>query len=505
MVLVGLDGASWSVIDPLVAAGRMPRLQALLERGVHAELATVEPVISPVVWSSVATGRVPEAHGIGDFYGDARSLRVPTIFERAAVQGLRVGLFEWLVSWPAQELPGGFVAPAWLRRDGATAPADLFGRAGIPRYAYSNQGLRSRGDFFESSFAELREKPATWNALARSFDLDVGAVTFYALDALSHRFWADSFPEGFDPADLAGRGLEAEFRQAVQRGYEGVDRALGELVDALPVETALLIASDHGFQAHDSFQRRWSFDLEEDLGRAGLVAGSEAFRIESQFGFPVLRVLPGPFDEREPVLERLHAFFSEARNAEGAPLFDVVVLDRVERPAGHERGLLERLRQWAYETAARWLFSIDFDAPAHAVLILLPEGDALEAAWPDGEVTLGGKTRPARELVYGDGFTGDHHPTAVFVAAGGPIRALPERQQLRVLDIAPLYLHLAGAAVPDDLDGELPTHFLDEAWSSTHPLRTVPAASLERLPPPKGPDHEDALLRDRLRAMGYID
>ena len=91
VVLVGLDGASWSVIDPLVEAGRMPNLKALLKRGVHAELETVEPVISPVVWTSIATGQPPETHGIGDFFGDARAIQSPTIFERASVQGLRVG------------------------------------------------------------------------------------------------------------------------------------------------------------------------------------------------------------------------------------------------------------------------------------------------------------------------------------------------------------------------------------------------------------------------------
>lgn len=185
-----------------------------------------------------------------------------------------------------------------------------------------------------------------------------GAVTFYAL---SHRFWADTFPEGFDRDDLIGRGLEPEFRGAVEQGYEAIDRALGELVDALPESCAVLIASDHGFRAGKRFERRWSFEFEEDLEQAG------------------------------------------------------------------------------------------------------------------------------------------------FVAAGGPIPVLAERQRLSVLDIAPLFLHLAGAAIPDDLDGELPLHFLEEEWRKTHPVRSVPAPSLERLPPPIGPDHEDAVLPERLRAMGYVD
>ena len=61
VVLVGIDGASWPVIDGMIAEGALPAYADLARRGVSAELATVEPVVSPVVWTSLATGRMPEA------------------------------------------------------------------------------------------------------------------------------------------------------------------------------------------------------------------------------------------------------------------------------------------------------------------------------------------------------------------------------------------------------------------------------------------------------------
>src|SRR5690349_18192034 len=68
VVLIGLDGASWNILDPLLAAGRLPHLDALLRRGVTADMQTVEPLDSPEEWTSIGTGRSPAAHGVTNFY-----------------------------------------------------------------------------------------------------------------------------------------------------------------------------------------------------------------------------------------------------------------------------------------------------------------------------------------------------------------------------------------------------------------------------------------------------
>lgn len=291
----------------------------------------------------------------------------------------------------------------------------------------------------------------------------------------------------------------------MQKGYEAIDRAVGEIVSALPPESTVLVASDHGFEARSSFTRRWSFNLEGELARAGLVAGREAFALESQFGLVMVRVEAGSFESREPLLERLRSFFGDARNEAGASLFNVVTFDVAERPEGYERSTWEQLRQWAYTLLAWLLFDTEFDNDAHARLVMIPEDSAWESAYPRGRVRFAGTLRPTEEVVYGDGFTGGHHPTAVFVAAGGPVRPLAERQQLSVLDIAPLFLHLAGSALPDDLEGRLHEEWLAPAWAAEHPVQRVSSDAIPRLPPPVGPAHPDEVLLERLRSMGYVE
>jgi hypothetical protein len=505
VVLIGVDGASWSVIDPLLASGQLPSLAAIASRGVTAEIETVEPVNSPTVWTSIATGRSPDAHGVTDFLKKSTSVQVPTIFERLAVQGKRVGTYDYLVTWPPRPLPGGFVIPGWLRRDQSVTPADAFERAGLPGYRYSLKGLASREDYVAASRQELANKAAHWNALAEAFDLDVGAVTFYSVDGLSHRFWHDSFPEQF------GKDVpppEERYADLIPATMIGIDRSIGEIAGALGPEDSLLIVSDHGFKAGDDGIRRiWSSNLAPSLARAGLIPERDGFSIVGEFAFILLRIHAGPFEARDPVLERLTRLFESARTTEGEPLYTVDVLDMVERPEGSERPLLGRLRQWAVRLIMRRFYQIRLDTNAHAYLLMQPNAEVFEAAWPDAAVEIAGATLPVSEIVSADGFSGTHDPIGILLAAGAPIQHLGERERFSVLEVAPLLAYLAGAPIPEDLEGSFLEDWIRPEYLAAHPALGVRAADLPGLPARDHPEAsgDDADLIERLRSMGYID
>jgi len=506
VVLVGVDGASWRVIDGLVAEGALPAFAALEKAGVTADLETVEPVVSPVVWTSIATGRTPEHHGIGGFMGTRLGLRVPTIFERLAGAGLRVGLFEYLVTWPPPSFPGGFVAPGWMRRDPTVWPPDLFERAGTPPWRFDHpRPAFSREENVAGIRDELARKPVIFRALVRAFEPDVSAVTFYGVDRTSHRFWRDAYPADFGDGPRAAAPREGSFLREVMLG---VDRALGAIASDLGPDDVVLVASDHGFQADPGREKAiWVGRTADLLPEADLVPERDAFTLIREWGVILVRVHPGPFAEREPVLARLARFFESMQTADGQPLLDVWVLDAAPRPEGAERPWTSRAFQWGFRVFARTFFGARFEEPAHGWVIARFDDPLMRRLGPDARVRAAGRTIRAGDLAFAERFDGKHHETAVFLAAGGPIRAIAERQRLSVLDVAPLVAYLAGQPLPDDLEGALPETFLRPERLAAQPPRRVPAAEAPRFAADESgpaPTVDDDAMVERLRSLGYV-
>ena len=67
VLLIGWDAADWKLIDPLLKQGKMPNLQTLIDGGVRGNLTTLSPPLSPMLWTSIATGKRPFRHGILGF------------------------------------------------------------------------------------------------------------------------------------------------------------------------------------------------------------------------------------------------------------------------------------------------------------------------------------------------------------------------------------------------------------------------------------------------------
>jgi hypothetical protein len=146
---------------------------------------------------------------------------------------------------------------------------------------------------------------------------------------------------------------------------------------------------------------------------------------------------------------------------------------------------------------------VERSSPAHGWLLARPDQPLLERVCPDGALTTVGGPVRCGELAHVEEFSGAHDPTAVFLAAGGPIRHRAGRGRLHVLDLAPLIVYLAGQPIPNDLEGRLPSWLLDPGYLHRHPPAKI--AMRDTVRRGTGKAEEDPELVRRLRSLGYVN
>jgi tetratricopeptide (TPR) repeat protein len=281
VLLIGWDGADWQTINPLLEEGSMPTLQGLLERGVSGRIATLYPIISPILWNSIATGKRADKHGIVGFIepdpkGDgvrpvsSTSRKAKAIWNILSQSGLRSCVVGWYASHPAEPINGCVLTDRFqtvitlsgkeMALDPHTVhPSDLFEVAASlrvdPRSLTPKQLLPFFPEGWPSDLKDIRfgavakvlaESATIHNAatyLVENEDWDLTAVYYDTIDHFCHG-WME-----FHPPRMAHVTEEdARIYGYIVRGaYQYHDMMLARLLELAGPETTVIIVSDHGF------------------------------------------------------------------------------------------------------------------------------------------------------------------------------------------------------------------------------------------------------------------
>ena len=294
VVLFGIDGADWQIIRPLMESGKLPNFRKMVEGGASGTLQSMEPTLSPALWTTVATGMRPEVHGIADFivhlpgggYKPVTSdMRTAPAFWNLIGErngGRQVGVIAWLASWPAEKVNGYVVTSylPYLYNWSTGRPLKGTVVEGIPRQTYPDallseiEPLKVKPESVSSDLvkkfydtARLHElgKDASecvegflWSLasdetyrrigldLYRKRPVDLFAIYFGGVDVVSHRFWKFTWPEAM-PYQTDPREAEI-LRGIIPAYYAYLDEILGEFLSAMDQRTTLIVLSDHGFK-----------------------------------------------------------------------------------------------------------------------------------------------------------------------------------------------------------------------------------------------------------------
>jgi len=297
ILVIGVDGLEWSVLAPLVRRGELPHIRSLMERGAYGKLETLEPTVSPVIWTTIATGRPPGEHGIDDFVHDdganERRLynrldrRVRAFWNIFSEAGRQVHVVGWFLTYPAESVRGFMVsqyaslergAEFWkgtLREDvkNQTYPESLLAELAPEIHGASGEVEALKSRIFGQRDPETTggwevpliehtlwalEADTLYGKVAEKIlrtepSFDVLAVYFGGIDVVSHRFWRYFQPRGYRfPPTQAQR--EA-FGEVIPNYYRYVDDRIGRLLDASPADVTVFVISDHGMHpiSHDLY------------------------------------------------------------------------------------------------------------------------------------------------------------------------------------------------------------------------------------------------------------
>ena len=282
VLLIGWDAADWKVITPLVDAGKMPNVARIIENGVMGNLATLYPILSPMLWTSIATGKRPFKHGIHGFSepdpndGGIRpitnlSRTTKAIWNILNQNGLRSNIIGWWPSHPAEPINGVMVSnhfqqkagphgKPWPMRPGTIHPPELMEilrdcrvhpeelpgdalQMFVPDADKINQEKDRRLYQLAKVIAECSGIQAAATSLINDHPWDFMAVYFDGIDHLGHGFM------GYHPPkpDWVGQKDFELYQHVIEGGYRYHDYMLGVLLELAWDDTTVILMSDHGF------------------------------------------------------------------------------------------------------------------------------------------------------------------------------------------------------------------------------------------------------------------
>lgn len=296
LVVLGLDAGTWDLLDPMIERGLLPNLARLRASGVYGKLRSTQPSSSPVIWTSIATGKVPEKTGITWFvrfpHGggkpepvDRRQLKTSTLWNMLGRQRIDVAVLGWYVTWPAEPVNGRLVTdlahfgsmqaasfPPMYLHDLAPVPNAKAIEA-MPRFmdfAYDPaKAARKEGETPTLDYLVYDRFVRAWTRDRYYLDaaertLDDGplpeALFLYlrGTDDVQHGFWKFMEPEAFRPrrnedgVQVAGTvdvppEQVAAFGKVIERYWQWTDEEVGKLLAHYAKRPPLVIVcSDHG-------------------------------------------------------------------------------------------------------------------------------------------------------------------------------------------------------------------------------------------------------------------
>lgn len=532
-VLIGLDGATFHILDSMTENGIMPFLKDFVSSGVRANLITVVPPLTPPAWTSMMTGRSPSHHGIFDFFQkdrDGRNLRFPThqevrcetVWSIANRSGARTTVLNFPLMMPPPDSDGYVIAGGWITRrqlSMACYPDSLYETLKkLPGFvpkdltlemaheAKALEGCRDE-DYAEYISFHIRREQQWFNILKylmREDPCELTAVLFDGIDKLQHLCWRYISP------DFEGRSMNAwerNVKDLCREYFARLDRILQEIVALAGPAATVVMLSDHGFntQRETFFANAW---LEEKGYLKWAADPSVRWHADGILGMKDLAKHVYMLDWNNtrayvstPSSNGIHIVRSDDTYPNGIAGtayedFRAALIEKLKTITSSISGSPLISKIWTREEA----FEGPYMELAPDLTLMLHDGGLVSILPSD--VTV----KPLRAP------RGSHHMEGVFIARGPGIKKNLSIAPLSILDAAPLLLYSLGMAIPGEMEGQVPEALFETSHFRLNPVNVSETARKDfscihrqKVNTTVFDDQAQAKLAEHLRALGYIE
>jgi predicted AlkP superfamily phosphohydrolase/phosphomutase len=483
VLVVGLDGGTWELVQPWIDRGDLPNFQRLQQHAAWGDLASSVPYLSPPAWTTAVTGVNPGRHAIYDFQRrlpqdtvvvneTAKSRRAQPIWRMLGPSGKRVLLMNIPMTDPPDPVNGLFIAGfPHLDKTGYTYPPELERKLGD--YPLDELQMRLAPGTEDSLLALYQRSIASRLRITlewlKSEPYDLLWMVFTATDRIQHTFYMFIDPQ--NPNYDAARA--ARYESAIHDLWVQVDQALGEILATAGPDISTLVLSDHGFGP-----MRYDLKLMNYLLRPG----SSLRQWEATHAY----VLDRSDAARIYIARSSHDPRARLNETDARRVREKIV-DELRRAVDPATGRAICERVWVNEEVFAGMH-----AEKGPDIVVLPSYGYF--------LTYGDLTpAPGQPYVvpHSPLLSGWHRMNGVYALRGPHGDA---ERAYGLTDITPTLLYLLGEPIPEGLDGELMRGVIDPVYLQEHPPReTGPLQEDDRQLSPK----EMEQLR-RLQSTPYI-
>lgn len=548
VLVFGLDGATWDIAKPLMAAGRMPTLARLVAEGTAGPLASTVPPISAAAWVSFLTGQNPGRHGVYQFrkfdlrqyggyrddFATSRDYVGRSFLELVGQRGRSVGSVGVPMTYPPFPV-NGFLVSGFPRPFGPNAqvfPPEMAAELGrwddvqdSFNFSLSAQATVETSDFWVTKYSQIAQ-----NALGQA-RYDLFLVVWNSTDNIPHLFWKYTDPS-YPAYDAAGA---REFGEVINHQYEVADAEMGRLLAALPdaANTTVLVMSDHGMGPYPHRQVHFNAWLAGQGLLTRKAGASSQPSLVNQTISQLRKRLPTqwrqrlrsrlPADMRADLyarhmnLSQIDWPHTQAYRFKIFPSVEGIVINvRGRQPEGavDQGAAYEALRDRLVSSLSQLC---DPETGAAIVARVSRREDLFEGPYlddiPDILVELnsaytGGSQlegslvtpMPTDEL---SAYSASHHPDGLFVFVGPGVQAGQWLEGAQITDLAPTLMHVLDVPVASWMDGRV----LQDVFTAAA-RRPTTYADYDVVRPGDGDvrltSEEEAAIREQLAGLGYL-